>query len=232
MENPGLQGLKCTVNNAVAARELVTAVKPLLERKDLPGLMALLKSRWTPQQITSFLCCDHGDVRKVAALALGLVGGNCCLGQLARQLQDPDPMVNQMTEHALWQIWFRGGTAEANHHLCRGAKAIERSDYPHAVSHFNKALVLCPSFAEAFNQRALAEYLLEQYDASIIDCQRAVELMPIHFGAWTGMGHCHAHQGRLPQAISCYQKALSINPHMCQIRQAVEEIKCQISADV
>ena len=196
------------------------------------GLLALLKSRWTPQQIVSLLCADCCDARKVAALSLSLVGCKSCLPPLADQLRDPDPMVNQMAEHAIWSIWFRAGTQEANHQLCRGAKSIDRGDFRHAITHFDKALQITPEFPEAYNQRALAEYLLERYDESLADCKKAVALMPIHFGAWSGMGHCYAHHGRMQQAVECYEKALSINPHMTQIREAVEELKSQMSVDV
>ena len=212
--------------------DFVRTVKPVLERKDLPGLLALLKSRWTAGQIVSLLGCGCCDARKVAALSLSLVGGCWCLCELARQLKDPDPMVNQMAEHAMWSIWFRGGTDEANHQVCRGAKAIDRGDCEHAITHFDKAIHLCPDFPEAYNQRALAQYLLERYEQSIADCRKAVELMPIHFGAWAGMGHCHANQGRISQALECYEKALSINPHMGQIREAVGELRLRIGADV
>jgi tetratricopeptide (TPR) repeat protein len=220
------------VSPTVDPAEFVRAVKPVLEARDLPGLLALLKSRWTGLQIVALLSGTDCDARKVAALSLALVGCDHCLPALAEQLKDPDPMVNQMAEHAIWSIWFRGGTPESNHQLCRGAKAIDRGDYEHAIHHFNKALEICPKFAEVFNQRALAEYLLERYDQSMADCRRAVELMPIHFGAWAGMGHCHAHDGRLNEAVICYEKALSINPHMAQVREAIEELKGKISADV
>jgi len=210
----------------------VQTVKPVLERNDLPELMTLFKSRWTAAEIVSFLVGQDCDARKVAALALGLVGGKCCLQELARQLRDPDPMVNQMVEHAMWSIWFRAGTDEANHHLCRGAKAIERGDYQHAIKHFNQAIELCPDFPEAYNQRALAKYLMERLDESILDCRKAVYLMPIHFGAWAGMGHCHAHHGCLAEAVECYERALSINPHMTQIHEAIGQLRSRIGADV
>ena len=220
------------VSSGVDPREFVAAVQPVLERQDLSGLLALLKSRWTAAQIVALLASPCCDARKVAALSLSLVGGTCCLDELARQLRDPDPMVNQMAEHAMWSIWFRGGTPEANHHLCRGAKAIDRGDYDHAIRHFDQALQISPNFPEAYNQKALAEFLLERFDASISNCRKAVDLMPIHFGAWSGMGHSYAHTGKLAEAVACYEKALSINPHMDQIREAVGELKSQISADV
>lgn len=71
---------------------------------------------------------------------------------------------------------------------------------------------------------AIANYLAERYEESIIDCQAAIERMPCHFGAWAGMGHCHAHGGRLAEAIECYEHALTINPHLDGIREAVVEL--------
>ncbi len=178
------------------------AVQPLLEGKDLNGLHKLLKSRWTQEQLTSFLVSRDDDVRKVAALALAYVGGKCCIKAIAAQLHHADPMVNQMAEHALWSIWFRcGATEEANHELCRGTKALNRRDFDQAISHFTRAIELDPDFPEAYNQRAIVKYLQERYDESIQDCLRTVELMPCHFGAWAGLGHCHAHVGHLQDAV-------------------------------
>lgn len=216
----------------VDAQEFVKAVQPVLERKDLEGLLKLLKSRWTAQQIVALLVGPDSDARKVATLSLSLVGCEKCLPPLVDQLKDSDPMVNQLAEHAIWSIWFRGGSEEANHHLCRGAKSLDKGDYEHAIKHFDRAIQISPNFAEAYNQRAIAEYLLERFSASIADCKRVVKLMPIHFGAWAGMGHCYAHEGNLQQAVESYEQALAINPHMSQVRETVSELQSRIGADV
>jgi len=213
-----------TTSTAIDPDAFVAAVKPALEKRDLAALLNTCKSHWTAAQIVGLLSCDHCDARKVAALALSLVGCPGCLTELAKQLKDTDPMVNQMAEHAMWNIWFRCGTPEANHQLGRGVAAMDRRDIPHAIHHFNKAITMCPNFAEAYNQRALAKFLLEHYEASLTDCRRAVELNPDHFGAWAGLGHCYAHLGDCGRAIDCYEKSLSINPHMCGIREAVQEL--------
>ena len=84
--------------------DFVRAVQPVLERKDLQGLHKLLKANWTAEQIISLFSCDDCDARKIAALSLSLVGCTHCLAPLAQQLKDPDPMVNQMAEHAMWSI--------------------------------------------------------------------------------------------------------------------------------
>lgn len=208
--------------------KFVEAVQPLLERKDLPGLLSLLIANWTPEQIVGLLGGDHEDARKVAALALSLVGCDHCLPALAERLRDADPMVNEMAEHAMWSIWFRGGPPRANEQLARGAQALNRRDFDHAVEHFNQALRISPDFAEAYNQRAIAEYLKEDYHASMRDCRSAVKRMPCHFGAWAGLGHCYSHLGEIPQAIEAYERALEINPHLDCVRQAVEELRQRV----
>ena len=212
---------------AIKPEEFVSAVTPLLERRDLEALLKFLKQNWTAEQIVELLKSRHCDARKVAALALSLVGGACCLKPLSEQLKDPDPVVNEMAEHALWSIWFRSGCAQANEQLGRGAQAMDRREMAQAIEHFTRAIELDPKFAEAYNQRAIAHYLLDQCDQSIADCRQTVALMPCHFGAWAGLGHCHAHEGRFSEALLCYQKALSINPHLECLVEACDELRQQ-----
>jgi tetratricopeptide (TPR) repeat protein len=203
----------------------IRLVHPRLERQDLPGLLTLLKTKWSYEQIRSLLRSDHTDARKVALLALGLVAPSCCIPELAHHLKDADKMVNEMAEHALWSVWFRAGNDRANHELARGAQAMERRNFEHAIEHFDRAIEACPTFAEAYNQRALANYLMERYEQSIPDCERAVELMPCHFGALAGLGHSFAHLGRNREAVEAYEQALEVNPHLECIRQTVEHLK-------
>lgn len=208
----------------------VQLVEPLLARKDLKGLLCLLKTRWQPEQIRDLLRSPHNDARKVALLALALVGPVCCIEELAFHLKDPDVLINELAEHAMWAIWFRSGkTPVANELVCRGADALSHRDFPRAIECFNEALQADPDFAEAYNQRAIAYYLSEDYEKSVADCRRVVRRMPCHFGAWAGMGHCHAHLGRAAEAIESYEKALAINPHLQCIKETVCELQKRLN---
>lgn len=205
--------------------QFVAAVEPLLAARDLQGLHRLLRSRWTVEDLTGMLSGGHADARKVAALALALVGCKSCINILAGLLREPDPVLNELAEHALWSIWFRLGCCEANHEVCHGSRAMAGQALDEAIEHFTRAIRLDPRFAEAYNQRAIAAYVQERYEEAIADCQRTVELMPCHFGAWSGMGHCYAHLKRTSDAIRCYEKALEINPHLARIAEAIAELR-------
>jgi tetratricopeptide (TPR) repeat protein len=53
--------------------------------------------------------------------------------------------------------------------------------------------------------------------------------MPCHFGAWAGMGHCHAHLEQISSALECYETALAINPHLHCVEETVWELKKRLS---
>jgi tetratricopeptide (TPR) repeat protein len=208
--------------------KFVRDVQPLLERKDQQGLHKLLCERWPADQIVQLLYCDHEDARKVAALALSLVGCKDCLPALVQRLQDPDPVVNEMTEYAMWSIWLRMGRCKANHAVARGVEALSQKQFDQAIEQFTQAIELSPHFAEAYNQRAIAYYLKEEYESGIADSREAIARMDCHFGAWSGMGHCLASLGRLDEALAAYQRALEINPHLSCIRQAIGELQGRV----
>ena len=209
--------------------QFVAMVQPVLERRDAQQLLTFLKSQWTGQQIIQLLRSGHEDARKVAAVCLSLVGTNKCVKEIAPLLQDDDPIVNQLAEHAMWSIWFRGGSPEANHELARGAQALGRRDTLHAITHFDRAIQISPDFPEPYNQRAISRFLLDDHEGSLADCRRAIELMPYHFGAWAGTGHNEAHLGRWHCAMKAYERALAINPHMNAIREAVGELRAKLN---
>ncbi len=213
---------------AIDSTTFVADVRPLLERNDLPGLVSLLRDRWDACKIAEMLRRPDSDARQVALLCLALVGTSDTIPQIPPHLADPDPTVNQLAEHALWSIWFRAGPAAANAQLCRGAKELAARRYKSAIEHFDQAIAIAPNFPEPYNQRALTRFVLEQYEASIGDCRRTVRLMPCHFGAWAGMGHCFLHLGQLDHALRAYDRALEINPHMRSISQAATEIRQRV----
>jgi tetratricopeptide (TPR) repeat protein len=220
----------CAVNTSIDPMQFVLEIQPLLEAKDLDGLLALLKSRWKPGQIMQIVRCGDPDARKVALLALGLIGTQCCTEELARQLQDPDPLINELAEHSLWTVWFRSGrNCQANRLLARGSEAMSNGKLNCARSYFDQAIELDPEFAEAYNQRAIAHYLQEQFKKSIADCKRATERMPFHFGAWAGMGHCYVHLEDHRRALECYMQALKINPHLDCVEEAVAELRKKLA---
>jgi tetratricopeptide (TPR) repeat protein len=203
----------------------VQTISPLLERRDVRGMVRTIQTHWSMSQVVELLDGDDVDAQKVAALALSLMGTECCLATLAKQLKHPDRMCGQMAEHAMWAIWHRCGNSEAQGYFNSGSAAFAARDLERAIRLFGKAINADPNFAEAYNHRAMVFYLQENFEESLKDCQIATELMPLHFGAWAGAGHCHACLGHADEAIACYEKAKSINPHLECVDDLIAELR-------
>jgi tetratricopeptide (TPR) repeat protein len=208
----------------IDAAEFVELIKEPLQRHDTCALAGLIQNRWSCEQMISLLASREADVRKLAALALGVAGDRHCITALAGCLRDGDPMVNQMAEHALWTVWFRCGSKEAQELVQRGTCLLNDKRWSEALGDFTDATRCDPTYAEARNQLAITHYLLEDFHSSIDDGQVVVQLMPTHFGAWAGLGHCYAHLGDIRRATRCYRHALGINPYLQCVRQILGEI--------
>lgn len=203
-------------------------VRPGLQEADAARLARDVAQHWTPAQISSLLVHDEPDLRRVAAVVLGLVGDRSVIGALAKALHDADEQVNQMAEHGLWSIWFRTGDCKAAKHFRQGVALIGSENYEQSLEHFGCALRIDPNYSEAYNQCAIAHFFLEQWEQSLAYCKRVIQHVPMHFGAISGMGHCHLHLGQLEEALACYKRSLEINPRMPAIADAVERLKQQI----
>jgi len=213
------------------AEQLICTLTPALVDGTLSDALETVRLHWSTAQLIALLAHRNGDVRKVAALALGFVGGAPAIAPLAVALHDPDMLVTQVAEHALWCIWFRQGKCCSVSLLRAGSSALSTGHYPMAIDKFSEAIAVDPDFAEAYNQRAIAYYLAERYLEAIVDCQAALERIPQHFGAMAGMGHCYAHLQRYAEARRCYRLALAIHPRLEGIDTSLQQVEQILQRD-
>ena len=201
------------------------AARPHLATGDAGGLARAVLDRWHPTKLASLLREDDTDVRRVSAVVLGLVGDENVIDCLARALHDPDAQVNQMVEHAMWSIWFRMSKPAAAGPFRNGLNLLAKDMPRQAVAQFRRAIDADPEFSEAFNQCAIAHFLMGQWRLSLGCCQEALALMPCHFGAAAGLGHCYAHLGDMEMAGRWYRRALKINPRMPAVARACHRLE-------
>ena len=209
----------------IDVHEFMKVTLPALQKGDPADVARTVTLRWRPREICKLL--DHKDpnVRRVAAVTLGLVGDRKIISCLTLALKDPDEQVNQMAEHSLWAIWFRACDSRAGQPFREGVGFLSREAYELAIGCFEKAILIDPDFAEAYNQCATAHLSLYEWPRAIEDAGKAVRLMPMHFGAIAGMGHAYTQMGQLDKAVSCYRRALDINPRMSAVSRMLNRLE-------
>ena len=83
---------------------------------------------------------------------------------------------------------------------------------PESVAVFSDVIARAPGFAEGWNKRATAYYLMGELDRSLADCEEVVKRNPVHFGALSGFGLIYLQKEDLPKAAEYFEKALAVDP--------------------
>ena len=131
------------------------------------------------------------------------------LGELKAAKDEP---TGRAVEKALWQFWI-GLTDDTTQMLLTDAMEARRShDWDRALTLLHDVVDRAPHYAEGWNQRAFIWFLKEEYDKSLQDLDRTLELEPKHFGALAGKFHVLFRQGRAGLAYAALREAVAIHP--------------------
>lgn len=149
--------------------------------------------------------------------------------RLLGDLQSPDEDIRDRATAALWQLWFSQKGEAGLEVLGQSQVLLEAGQFPEAEALLTDLIQHQPDFAEAWNRRAVLYYLQGQYKESLADCQQAISLNPIHFGALHGMGLCYAALGDYLSAIQAFRRALEIQPYALINQRLILECTARLS---
>ena len=190
-------------------------------------LKQLLVSNYSEADLTTYLHSKNPLLGRAAGFALRLIGTSEVIPALVDALKDSDRGTCFNAEYALWEIWSHSGDDAVDAMLEDGKNLLKNEAYQQAVECFTTVIETDPDFAEGYNQRAIAYFMLEEWSKSIRDCKRTVALNPDHFGAFAGIGHVYVRLGEIDEAIEAYKQALVINPNLISIAEAVLRLRSQ-----
>jgi tetratricopeptide (TPR) repeat protein len=173
----------------------------------------------------------HPDLgmRRQAVARLALVGQQKDTSVLLEELLDPDLATAKLAEAALWKLWNRSGDKTVDAILSKGMVALNQGMLEASVQLFNEAIKRKPAFAEAWNKRATAYFLMGEYKKSLEDCDQVLKRNPSHFGALAGYGQIYLHLAEPRKALAYFERALSINPNLDQVALVIDKINDKLS---
>ena len=88
---------------------------------------------------------------------------------------------------------------------------------------------LKPDFPEVWNQRATIHFYQQEYEKSLIDIAKALELEPRHFGALSGLGMIQMRLQDYSEALSTYESLQKIHPNSQDVGRILPALRQQIS---
>ena len=98
-----------------------------------------------------------------------------------------------------------------------------------SINYFTKVIEANPNFAEAWNKRATAYYLLGNFDKSMLDINETLKLEPRHFGAMDGMALIFLHQEKFTKVLEIYDEIIKIFPKSKNIIEKKKRLLSQIN---
>lgn len=129
----------------------------------------------------------------------------------------------------IWSIWYAHEDPDVCELMREGRRALGRDRHQQAVAIFSRLVERGPDYAEAWNRRSAAYYLLGRYEASLDDIERVLELEPRHFGALAGKGLCLRELGRPRPALEALRRALDVNPHLDNVYLEILRIRSALA---
>lgn len=160
------------------------------------------------------LAAADAEQRHAAVLRLAELGTMADVERLARALRDGSEAVREAAAAALWQVWSRSGNAAVDRKLAEGTRLMGEGELGPALALFEEIVKMRPAFAEGWNKRATALFLLGRNAESLRDCDEVLKRNPHHFGALSGMAQIHLRRGDVEQALKAYERALAVNPNL------------------
>jgi tetratricopeptide (TPR) repeat protein len=124
--------------------------------------------------------------------------------------------------------WTRSGSDTADLLMSRASDAIQAKEHALAVELLDRVITLQPEWAEAWNRRATAFFLLDDTASAMADLRQVLVREPRHFGAWAGLGHIYMSAGDKTRALEAYRKSLALHPFIESLRPLVDKLTPEI----
>lgn len=147
------------------------------------------------------------------------------LDTLFTELAEPGRDDWERIEGEIVGIWSKSGSPSMDLLLRRGNEAIKAEDYDRALEHFSALTDHAPDFAEGWNARATAFYLMGEYSLAMADVERTLALNPRHFGAMSGLAFMFEAMGEDGMALEVLRAVQGINPNRPNINEAVTRLE-------
>jgi peptidoglycan/xylan/chitin deacetylase (PgdA/CDA1 family)/Flp pilus assembly protein TadD len=118
-------------------------------------------------------------------------------------------------------LTITAATAHANLYLTKlkeGWSTLEKGQIGRSTSIFTEAINLDPQHPAAHLSLAVAASLQQDWKTAVTEFQTVLSTHPRDAVGWNGLGIAHLQQGQSADAMSCFEKALDIEPDYAAAR--------------
>ena len=126
----------------------------------------------------------------------------------------PDSASAKAIDNQIWSLWTTPTDPDLASRMREILIARSTGDVSTAMTLLDELVVDFPDYAEGWNQRATLYYMTGDFERSIADCAKVLELEPRHFGALSGRALMYLQLGQRDLALRDMRAALAIHPFL------------------
>ena len=147
-------------------------------------------------------------------------------GQLLDSLrQSPSEDASGAIEARIRQLWFEQTTPAVALLLNRGIRDMQAGAHDEAIAVFDDVIVLDPSLAEAWHQRAVAKFHAGNRTGAIRDIEETLKREPRNFAALRTLGEIAASREDWKNADAAWLKVLEVSPKTPGGAERIKDLK-------
>ena len=116
-------------------------------------------------------------------------------------------------EKNIWNLWISHPDNQfLTNKLELGTELMENGQHKYAYTIFSNIIFEDPNWSEAWNKRATVLFLMNEYELSLIDINKTLDLEPRHFGALSGSAQIYIDQKNYQKALENLIRTKEIYP--------------------
>jgi tetratricopeptide (TPR) repeat protein len=122
-------------------------------------------------------------------------------------------------------VWSRSGDDAIDYILEIGVAQMREGQVQASVETFSEIIGRRPDFAEGWNKRATAYYMLGEWRRSAADCDEVLRRNPQHFGALSGYGMIWLQLDEPTRALERFEQAVAVNPNLESVQSTIDALR-------
>lgn len=213
----------------VRTTRLVTAYRRYLTTADSPCFAAEVDEHYSASTLATLLNRADVEMRRAAALALGMLGNCSSIEPLGRSLSDSDRGVRLATDDSFRALLVRDAAPLHHQQLLKVMHLNDGGEHAAALAPTMILVDQAGYYAEAHHQLAICWHGLENhyqaeaaYGACLWHCR-------FHYPAWQGLARCRVVLEDYRGAVNALERCLQICPDIESARLQIRLIRRRIS---
>jgi tetratricopeptide (TPR) repeat protein len=138
------------------------------------------------------------------------------IGLARYEAQDYDGAIDRFTNALIQPTVPEQMISPADVYFYRGNAYVNKGDLDHAITDFNKAIILEPDLAVGYNNRGITYANKGDYAQAAADFDQAIVLKPDLAEAYSNRGNTYYSKGNYDQAIADFDQAIKLKPGLAE----------------